>query len=410
MTVVADLNGVVTGKFTIPPKIPAGIKRVTFTGANGSHGDAQFFGEGTLVTTTQQRVTNITTTTRIHYGWVSVDPLAQTFSLPVNRQLGAIELFVTAKGSTPIVVQIRNTSNGFPNQEILAEARLRPDQITVNAWNRWTLDNPVWAMANTELAIVVLCNDPDAAVGIAEMGKFDSVRQQWVTQQPYQIGVLLSSSNASTWTAHQDRDLCFRLLARKYTQAQKVINLGTIPIVDATDLLVMGMTDSPADGASAHMRVTMPNGSVFDVDGEQVIRLNSKTTGDVTLQAVLRSTENASGAIIPGSQLIVGTVQDEGDYVSRAIDGDATGCDIRVVFDAILPSGSDVEVYVAGVDEGDTWQAASQDGVAKPVGDGVHEYQYVVNNFTEARVRVKLVLSGTPAARPMVGNLRVSVT
>ena len=64
-----------------------------------------------------------------------------------------------------------------------------------------------------------------------------------MTQRPdlgdgatYRIGVLLSSSNASTWTAHQDRDLKFRLLACRFTENTRTVPLGNITVTDSTDL------------------------------------------------------------------------------------------------------------------------------------------------------------------------------
>lgn len=57
--------------------------------------------------------------------------------------------------------------------------------------------------AKREYAVVVLCDDATTALYVAELGKQDPTRG-YVTSQPYQVGVLLSSSNASTWTAHQD--------------------------------------------------------------------------------------------------------------------------------------------------------------------------------------------------------------
>ncbi|MGL4459789.1 MAG: hypothetical protein ACRCUB_15640, partial [Plesiomonas shigelloides] len=210
MALVADQKGTLRGKFTIPAKVQAGSKSVELVGNGGSRGSAVFVGEGILVSEVLQNVTRTTTT---YY-----DPLAQTFSLTEESQIGGVEVIVTAKGSTPISVQIRETQTGFPTQSILAESSIEPANITVGAWNRFEFKTPVRILANVEYAIVVLCNDPDGAVAIAELGKWDSTNGRWVTQQPYQVGVLLSSSNASTWTAHQDRDMTFRLLARRYTQ------------------------------------------------------------------------------------------------------------------------------------------------------------------------------------------------
>lgn len=79
--------------------------------------------------------------------------------------------------------------------------------------------------------------------------------------------------------------------------------------------------------------------------------------------------------------------------------------------DGNIPSGSSVAVYLKGVDEGDDWQQMSLDELNQPtpVGDNIYEYNYLMSNVMEAKVRVKIVLNGTPAARPYVYSLRVSV-
>nr|DAM52150.1 MAG TPA: hypothetical protein [Caudoviricetes sp.] len=403
MAIVADANGVIKGKFTIPANIQAGAKSVELVGSGGSRGSAVFVGEGNLVSEVLQSVTR---TTQTYY-----DPLAQTFSLSEENQLGGVDIFVTAKGSTAMSVQIRETQTGFPTQTILAEATIEPTQITVGAWNRFTFNTPVRALANVEYAIVVLCNDPLGSVAIAELGKWDSTNGRWVTQQPYQIGVLLSSSNASTWTAHQDRDLTFRLLARRYTQAERTVDMGTVSVTDATDIVVLSMTDNPATGADSELIMTMPDGSTISSSDGQTIRFATKVTGNVGVKTKLRATQKASAMLYPGSQLVVGTIAATAEYVSRAVDADAAGCTVRVIFDANVPSGASVAVYLSGVDSGDTWQLMSPDPLKTPipVGDNVYEFNYKMASVMEAKVRVKLVLSGTPAARPYVYNLRVSI-
>lgn len=403
MTIVADDNGVIKGKFTIPAGVQAGAKSVELVGSGGSTGSAVFVGEGSLVSEVLQSVTR---TTQTYY-----DPLAQTFSLSEENQLGGVEVFVTAKGSTAMSVQIRETQTGFPTQTILAESTIEPAQITVGAWNRFVFNTPVRALANVEYAIVVLCNDPLGSVAIAELGKWDSTNGRWVTQQPYQIGVLLSSSNASTWTAHQDRDLTFRLLARRYTQTERVVDLGTVNVSAATDIVVLPMADNPATGADSELIMTMPDGTTISSSDGQTIRMGSEVTGNVAVHARLRATQKASAMLYPGSQLVVGKIARTAEYVSRAVDADAAGCKVRVIFDGNIPSGSSVAVYLKGVDEGDEWQQMSLDELNQPtpVGDNIYEYNYLMSNVMEAKVRVKIVLNGTPAARPYVYSLRVSV-
>lgn len=403
MAIVADANGVIKGKFKIPANIQAGAKSVELVGSGGSTGSAVFVGEGNLVSEVLQSVTR---TTQTYY-----DPLAQTFSLSEENQLGGVEIFVTAKGATAMSVQIRETQTGFPTQTILAESTIEPAQITVGAWNRFTFNTPVRALANVEYAIVVLCNDALGSVAIAELGKWDSTNGRWVTQQPYQIGVLLSSSNASTWTAHQDRDLTFRLLARRYTQSERVVDLGNVSVTDATDIVVLSMTDNPATGADSELIMTMPDGSTISSSDGQTIRFATKVTGNVGVQTKLRATTKASAMLYQGSQLVVGTIASTAEYVSRAVDASAAGAKVRVIFDANIPSGASVQVYLCGVDAGDTWQPISldPDKVPIPVGNNMYEFNYLMSSVSEAKIRIKLVLNGTPAARPYVYNLRVSI-
>lgn len=402
MALVADQSGTLKGKFTIPAKVQAGSKSVELIGSGGSRGNAVFVGEGILVSEVLQNVTRTTTT---YY-----DPLAQTFSLTEENQVGGVEVIVTAKGATPISVQIRETQTGFPTQSILAESSLEPAQINVGQWNRFVFKNPVRILANVEYAIVVLCNDPDGAVAIAELGKWDATNNRWVTQQPYQVGVLLSSSNASTWTAHQDRDMTFRLLARRYTQTTREIDLGTVDVSAATDLVVLAMTDNPATGADSELLLTMPDNSVISTSDEQGINLAAGVTGKIGIKAKLRATQKASAMLYPGSQLVVGKLTTSAEYVSRAVDADAAGCNVRIIFDGQIPSGAGVKVYICGADQGDQWQEVSVTGIPRPLGSNVYEYQYYKANVLEAKLRVKLELTGSPAARPYVYNLRVSIT
>lgn len=404
MPVVANSEGVVEGKFTIPANVRSGSKSVVFNGVGGSSGSASFFGQGTISEQTLQRVTTVTER------FFAVDPLAQTFSLPTLTQLGGVDLFVVAKGTSDIVVQIRETLVGLPTSAVIAECRLKPGAITINAWNRFAFEVPVTVMGNVEYAIVILANDPDAAVAVAELGKYDTANTQWVTGQPYQVGVLLSSSNASTWTPHQDRDLTFRLLAAKYTQTERVVDLGTVPVVGATDLIVLALTDNPTTNATSDILVTLPDSTVITTGDSQIIRLAAPITGNVGVQARLKATQNASAMIAPGTQIIAGELALSADYVSRAMPADAAGCNVRVIIDAFIPSGATVAVSVAGTDSGDTFSSVPQVGTPKPIGDGWFEIQYYKTDVTEANVRTKLSLTGTPAARPQIRNLRVSVT
>ncbi|BCP56329.1 hypothetical protein K32_49460 [Kaistia sp. 32K] len=402
MALTANQQGVVTGKFRIPPNVSSGSKRVEFKGSGGSHGSASFFGQGTAVENVMQRVIN--TTTRYY------DPIAQTFYIDSMRQIAGIDLYVESKGTTPIVVHIRDTSNGYPAQTIIAEASLEPGAINAGAWNRWLFPTPVTLVPSVEYCIVVMCDDAVAAVGIAELGKWSLSSQSWVTGQPANVGVMFSSSNNSTWTAHQDRDIAFRLLAAKYTQTQRVVDLGTITASGHTDALVLSAPDTPTSATSFSISLELPDGQVITTGDSQKVTFIPAVTGQIGIKARLTADQNVSTTIFPGTVLALGTVQTTADYVSRAFPADAASSAVTIIFDAHLPSGATVNVFVSGTGPGDTWQAVSQLGPAVPVGDGVYEFTYRMLRFNKANCRIKLVLNGTNAARPILRNLRASVT
>lgn len=407
----ADAEGIISGNFVVPANIPAGSKRVTFTGQGGSNAETTFIGEGIVETQTQQEVTSLIRTLGVA-SRVYLDPLAQTFSLGERQQITSVELFVTAVGSTPIFVELRETQVGMPTTNILAAAQINPGDITTGAWNRWVFDLPVDLMADTEYALVVLCNDPVGEVAVAELGKFDATAQRWITSQPYNIGVLLSSSNAVTWTAHQDKDLTFRLLGASFTQAERIVSLGTLDAEDVTDLIALLPAIQPSTGADCELLITLPTSptpQTVSASDRQVIRLGAPLSGEISVSARLRATDRLGAILLPGTQLILGELATTANYISRAISADAAGCRVQVIFDAFIPSGAGVTVDVGGID-GQPWEAAEQYGIATPLGNGVFEYQFRMEDVELPRIRTRLTLTGHAGARPFVSNLRVIVT
>lgn len=408
----ANSAGVITGAFTIPSDIPPGSKQVLFEGASHSNASAVFFGEGIVETQLQRELTTVVMT--LGGGWgqgnTIVDPLAQTFSLIARQQITGVELFVTAIGTTPIVVQLREVQTGMPTSTVIAEAQHAPSELTVNTYNRWLFDLPIDLPADTQYAIVVLCNDEVGEIGIAELGKFDQYQQRWVTSQPYQVGVLLSSSNATTWTPHQDRDMAFKLLSAEFTETQRDIDLGTVTVENATDLITLVPSIQPGTGAVCELILTLPDSTLVSASDRQVIRLAAPTTGSINVKARLKSKNKLGAILLPGTQIIAGTLANSATYISRAIDADAAGCNVHIIFDALLPSGATVDVSVGGVGGSATFTPAIQDGLAKPLGDGVFEYQYRLSSVMLARIRTKIELHGSAAARPLIENLRVIVT
>lgn len=395
----AGTDGTMTGTFTIPDGIPAGVKPVVFTGAGGSTAQASFVGQGTLETTTLRTVQSVVNT--------YIDPLAQTFTLTADSQITGVDLFFTAKGASGVHVQIRETSAGYPTRVVLAEAIVRAADITTGKFQRILFDAPAALTGGVEYAIVVLCDDADTALGVAELGSFDSTSQQWVTAQPYTVGVLLSSSNASTWTAHQTRDLTFRILAPTYDAKDLTVDLGaTTTLTEATDLILKACAETPSAAARVDYVVSLPSGDEMTIAADQPVELSTAMTGAVSVKAKLSGDGVTSPLLWPGTQIIAGTVARTGTYYTRTIP--ATGAtSLTLVYDAYIPSGATVTPEYQ-VDGGD-WTAMTAKGTTQE-GDGNVEYSWHVAISDVDTAKVRLTLTGTTAARPMVYGIRMMAT
>ena len=399
----ANASGLLTGSFQIPQAIPAGAKLVEFLGAGGSYGSATYVGRGQIVTETRRRI--LTTVVR---RW---DPLAQTFTLPERRTIGGLELwFTTQGGSAPVIVQIRETQVGIPTTTVLTEGRLLAADIKTDGNpTRITLD-PVALEANREYAIVVLTDDANHAVSVAELGKYDP-RTGWVTAQPYQIGVLLSSSNGITWTPHQTQDLTFRLLGCRFSQTSKTVSLGQYTVTNLSDVMALAGVERPAAGTDVQFLATDAQGRIYTLSEDQGLALSEKLSGNLAVSAKLTGTETASPILYPGTQLVFGTLEAAGDYLSRAIPAAAT-FNVAVTFDALTPGTSSVTVQAESGTSGSFQTLSLSSGVE--VGNGWVERTYKASSLVgvgaDRATRVKLALSGNPQHRPFVRNLRVIVT
>lgn len=404
-TLVANSAGVISGQFTIPALIPAGAKSVRVLGGGGQAGVTSFTGRGTIRIEERRRVTSIVTEN--FFIPTGSDPLAQTFTLEASRHIVGLDLWFTNRGTSDVIVQIRDTATGFPAKAVLAEKRIASSEINIGgASTRVLFDTPVWLDAGTEFAFVVLCDNATAAMALAELGKYDATAQKWITSQAYQVGTMLSSSNASTWTAHQDKDLAFRLLGAKFSATSRTLALGVANVADMSDLMSLFNVDIPATGTSMEITATAPGGEIYRMGAGSPVKLPSRVNGNVTLAALMTGTQTASPVLYPGIQFVAGDMEESGTYVSRAFPVGTTAR-ISVTFEALTPGTSSVAVEIERNDG--SWQTiALTDGVE--VGDGWVERSYILPSFTATQTRVRLTLTGTAAARPRVRKLRAVST
>lgn len=427
--ITADGSGQIAGSFTIPSNIPAGTKAVLADGHGGSQASAYFVGQGTITVDTMQTVTTIERWSRpvvvsppppppppvvglppadngssgsTWDGSEFVDPLAQTFALGEARQIVGIDLRLCAIGDTsnPLLVDQVTVETGLPSA-IEAEAYFSMADAEVG-WISPRFALPVLTTPDRQHAFVVKTDDAAHSLSAARLGDFDAVNQKYVTSQPYTVGVLLKSSNAITWTPVQDEDLTFRIVAAAYTADTKTVPLGTFDLVNVSDLQVRATVSLPSSDCSVVFEIVRADASVFRLLPYQVLRLTEFITETVQLRAVLKGNGKLSPILFAPVYLIAGTIATTGTYVSKAFDF-GTGVDLAAYMKAALPSGATLAV---------AYDKADGNWIALPVTEtdvltdpAWVEKKFSASGITATQGRLKITITGTPAARPRVGDL-----
>ena len=230
--VSADAAGRVTASFVIPSNVRNGNRIVEVTDGTYSAQTNLQVNDPLVITRIQRIVVNRTivrrqtiiqrippriirvpvvrTVWRWRWRTRRRDPLAQTFSFTENRVISAIGIYFTRKdASIPVTVQIRGVTTGLPNEVVLAEKVVSPDEVNLGTETKVVFDDPFYAEANTSYAVVLLTNSTEYRVRIATLGQMG--RNGVITRQTYAAGVLLESSNAETWTPLNGSDLTMKI-------------------------------------------------------------------------------------------------------------------------------------------------------------------------------------------------------
>jgi hypothetical protein len=332
MPLTANAAGQITGSITIPANVPVGTKRVTFTGNQGSFGAARFIGSGTIVTRNQRELTTIET----RY----FDPLAQTFRLDEARHVTACSFKFTARGNVgnKVFLEIRETELGLPNSTTVAEGVIQGSAIQTTGWTKINLTRPVLLDAGVEYAMVLLTDDAVHAVALAQLGRLDTASGAFVTSQPYTIGTLLKSSNASTWTPVQDADLTFRIYGALFSSTSRTVSLGTIRGA-AVSSITRSSTTATVITATPH---GFTSGQKVVVSGAGETEYNGSFTITVTGPSTFTYTVSGSPAT-PATGTILLQAGDTTDLVALAgVERPSNQTDVQFVF--TKPDGSEIRV------------------------------------------------------------------
>ncbi|MGJ4942486.1 DUF4815 domain-containing protein [Bradyrhizobium sp. HKCCYLS1011] len=409
----ADGNGTLVSSFQIPAGVPVGVKHVAFEGVGGSKADALYTAYGWLTTINNER-TIVTTY------WYSADPLAQTFRLPEPRQGLGVDLKFTKIGdrNKPVRVQIREVELGIPTERVVAESIIDMHNVTAidplstaprleRDWTMADFDRPVTLREDRSYAITLLTDDPTHAVAIADLGGFDQING-WVTSNAFPLGTFLDGSDSRTWLPKPGRSLGFRLRCAKFAPVTSTIEIGTLDVTNCSDLMPLIAAERP-EGTAIEVEFEAPNGTKYVTAPAVNVQLPAAIAGTLKVRLRLIGSANLSPLMLPYVQVVAGSIQANGDYITRAFEA-GTDSKIRLILDVYLPSTSTFSAAIqTGVNAGlPVWSAANALTLEKatPLGDGWEERQYMLDHVNTDISRAYVKIGGGPAARSNARNIR----
>lgn len=419
---VAGAGGEIAGSFTIPAMVTAGTKTVRIIGKGGSEATALFTGQGTIEVDVMRRVTTIERWTAsmgvrsIFAGGGSGtrggdtgknDPQAQNFMLPELRQLVGMDFHLCRIGDTSnnILVHQVAVENGIPTVNVMAEGFV-PMIGAALGWKQARFALPVTTPDDRDHAMVVKTDDGEHSISAAALGGFDATEQRKVTSHPYPIGPRLSSVNARTWTAHQGEALTFRLVAARYTATTKVVPLGEFDLVDCSDLQVRAAVELPSPSCSVVFEIERTNGTVWRLLPFQVLQLDEYITEKVKLRAVLTGTEKLSPILYAPVELLAGTIADTATYVSRAFKL-GNNVNLTAYFKAFLPGGATAAIEYDKADG--NWTELPLGATEQLSFPFWVERKHSKNAITAPEGRLRITVTGGPAARVVLGDLGAAI-
>ena len=158
------------------------------------------------------------------------DPMAQTFTVDNfsgGMYVSSVDLFfknVSREGdNNGITLELREVINGYPGPTVIPGGSVhkrRSDcsvstgsgSSTVFNGTKFQFPIPVYLESGREYCIVPIpdADDPSYEVWIAELGASNFGTSRTISKQDH-TGILFTSANNRTWTAHQSEDMMFRI-------------------------------------------------------------------------------------------------------------------------------------------------------------------------------------------------------
>lgn len=384
--------GYATAKFTMPTGITVGQKAVkvfSATNPTETYALSLFVAQG-FRETRQRTVEGImslsereVTLTQQQFGYH--DPLAQTFAVEQsNTYLSAVTLYFQSKDtSLPVTVEIRQTNNGFPTNEIIQSKTLYPDDINVSddgtLGTKFVFPNIVSYGAG-EYAIAVISNSQGYNVWKAVMGEEDIITGEIIRQQPYD-GIMFTSPNNSTWTPHNTEDMKFMIHQSSFENDAQIV-FDNITGIQA-NMMAVAVTQLLPQSCNLLWSYSTDNGSNWEAFAPFI----DTDLGSVATQVKLRADVSATGGTFQildsGAGIVLLLNQTEANYIGYNASFDEAADKVTLITDMAVDgtggTGTRSITPYYSVDNGSSWvQLTTASGYTPTaVGDGTYkEYKF----------------------------------
>jgi len=250
------------------------------------------------------------------------DPIAQSFliksAMVKNDNVlyaSKIDLYFQTKSATAgFTLYIPEVENGILTSRVLPFSKVHVNASDVNVSvdgsvaTTVTFPSPLTLVVGSEYAFVVKPdgNDPDYRIWIAKTGGTDVITSKQITQD-VNDGVLFTSTNARTWTPHQDENIKYNLYMANFSSASGHVDLtnkeseyfsvgstsGTFSndeYVFVNDTVVSSQTVNIAAGSTTIAGVGTKFSSYFNVGGHIVAAANSTVFDVLKISAIASNT------------------------------------------------------------------------------------------------------------------------
>lgn len=402
-TVRADSHGSFSCSFTVPTNIPCGSVQVKFKGAT-SEGSAVYTSKGRKQVI---RETIITTTTVVNV----YDPVAQSFQFDEDSMLSSINLYFAAKDENKsITVQVRDMINGYPGNTLYYAQNVTPQEIKLSSDSSVAttikFSKPVLCKKDTQYCICVLSDSALYQLYIAELGKKDLITKDYVVTQPYEAGLLFTSSNGLSWTAEQTKDLKYDLMRYSYS-SDAVVMYKEVTNTNKFDRFVVAANtlDPNNTGVSWYYRASRA-GTWILISPYTEVELPI-STNYIQVKTVMNKSERMSPMLdISSASVVAISTKLTSTYVSRVVTMSSEFTKLKVLLEMSKPTGTDIHVYYQ-TNKDTSWVELTNPTVTK-VTEVYNQYEFNKDNIQASLTyRVKIVMTtGNPIVKPKCRRLR----